>query len=88
MGTNIFGGIDPSYTTHFSDILQKKVFAKLGKTRYNKQEMADALSGYAYQDAQEWFAECMAEYYHSPSPREMCVTAIETMREILKGEGI
>lgn len=43
------------------------------------------VSGYATKDAQEWFAECFAEYMLSKTPRAVAVKFGEMLEELLKG---
>ena len=43
------------------------------------------VSGYATKDAQEWFAECFAEYMLSETPRAVAVKFGEMLEELLKG---
>lgn len=43
------------------------------------------VSGYATKDAQEWFAECFAEYMLSEAPRAVAAKFGEMLEELLKG---
>lgn len=49
-------------------------------------DVREELSGYAQRNAAEWFAECFAEYYDSPTPRLMCKECMYQLRVLLKKE--
>lgn len=44
-----------------------------------------AVSGYATQDAQEWFAECFCEWMDSPNPRPVAAEFGRQLTELMKG---
>ena len=44
-----------------------------------------AVSGYAIQDAQEWFAECFCEWMDSENPRPVAVEFGKQLLELMKG---
>lgn len=44
-----------------------------------------AVSGYATQDAQEWFAECFCEWMDSENPRPVAVEFGKQLLELMKG---
>ena len=44
-----------------------------------------AVSGYATQDAQEWFAECFCEWLDSPNPRPVAAEFGRQLTELMKG---
>lgn len=47
-----------------------------------------AVSGYATQDALEWFAECFAEWVDSPTPRPVAAEFGKQLLELMKGAGL
>lgn len=48
-------------------------------------DIGKEVSGYATKDAQEWFAECFAEYMLSDNPRKVATEFGKQLDEILKG---
>ena len=48
-------------------------------------DIRNEVSGYATKDAQEWFAECFAEYMVSDEPRPVAAKFGEMLEELLKG---
>lgn len=48
-------------------------------------DIHNEVSGYATKDAQEWFAECFAEYMVSDEPRPVAAKFGEMLEELLKG---
>ena len=48
-------------------------------------DIGKEVSGYATKDAQEWFAECFAEYMLSDNPRQVATEFGKQLNEILKG---
>lgn len=48
-------------------------------------DIRQAVSGYATKDAQEWFAECFAEYMCSDNPRPVAAEFGKQLEELLKG---
>ena len=47
------------------------------------EEMARDVSKYARKDRDEFWAECLAEYKHSASPREICVEAVKQFHSLV-----
>lgn len=47
-------------------------------------DVGEAVSGYATQNAQEWFAECFAEWMESPNPRPVAAEFGKQLEELLK----
>jgi hypothetical protein len=48
-------------------------------------DIQSAVSGYATQDAQEWFAECFSEYMLADEPRPVAAEFGKQLEEYLKG---
>ena len=65
-----------------SGMLRPKVMKTAG---FKVSDTYYQVSGYATKDAQEWFAECFAEYMDSDNPRVVAKTFGEMLEEILKG---
>ena len=65
-----------------SSLLRPKVMKACGLT---VSDCYKEVSGYSTQDAQEWFAECFAEYMDSPEPRKVASKFGEILEEYLKG---
>lgn len=51
-------------------------------------DIAKEVSVYATQDAQEWFAECFAEYICSANPRQVAKEFGKQLEELMKGSGL
>lgn len=67
---------------YVSNKLRPKVLRACGK---KKSEIADEVSGYATENAHEWFAECIAEFVNSPNPRPMAMEVGKRAIELLRG---
>jgi SPP1 gp7 family putative phage head morphogenesis protein len=65
-----------------SGMLRPKVMKATG---FKVSDTYSQVSGYATKDAQEWFAECFAEYMDSDNPRPVAKKFGEMLEEILKG---
>ena len=55
------------------------------KYTVGRYDIRNEVSGYATKDAQEWFAECFAEYMVSDEPRPVAAKFGEMLEELLKG---
>ena len=63
-------------------MLRPKVMKAAG---FKVSDTYSQVSGYATKDAQEWFAECFAEYMCSDNPRKVASEFGRQLKEILKG---
>lgn len=67
-------------------VLQKRVWDAMGLTASDPyfMESKKQVSGYAEENSSEWFAECIAEYYCSETPRPMCVECVNQLKKMIK----
>lgn len=64
-----------------STYLKKRAMKQLKLKAANVKE---ELSKYGQKNPAEWFAECFAEYFDSPSPRPMCKECMYQLRMLMK----
>lgn len=74
-------GISRGKAKKLSSLLRAKVMKACG---FTVSDCYNEVSGYSTQDAQEWFAECFAEYMDSPEPRSVAAKFGEMLEEYLK----
>jgi len=79
---NVYGGYVNWSWKYASAKLRPEIMKKCG-LKIN--DTFSHVSGYATHDAQEWFAECFAEYMESDNPRPVAKALGERIEEILKG---